>query len=695
VKRKALKPDVLGKLLFIQQTLVALPDFESISSFLGKALGEVPGVGALYLFDGEKVYPGSAELETTLKKNMARLKTAHSFEYGFCGLENGVCFPIRSNRMLHGALLLQVDDKEKFGPYEYAIMSVAGSLTTELDARENLRQILETRDNLEKTVIERTAELTKVNTRLRATGEEYQDLYDNAPCGYHSLNKDGLILSMNNTELRWLGYTRDEVVGKKKIPDLAAPEGLKNFQKYFPQLIKEGFVNNVETSMVRKDGTILDLLINATAIYDSNGNYTRSRSTVIDVTERKAAEEKLSESARSLAEAQRVGHIGSWEIDLQTWMGKWSDESYRIFGYEPGAFEPSFEKFLNMIHPVDRKIVEGYLPDIMSGKLSNMGVDFRITRPDGVERIIRAELEIVTDKGGKPVKLNGISYDITERKAAEEKLRAAKREAESANKLKSEILANMSHEVNTPFTSILGFTHLAAQNLKEISNSLEEIAKSSSSAALSANMRSLLDDSRQMALETTMYNNVVREQGQALFDLMGNLLNLSMLDAGELPVSLQLVSAGVMLTSMEFRFKNAAEAKGLKLDFNTSKFSTKDLLFMGDITKIETALAQLIQNAIKFSDKGKITVDANSGDGKVFFQVKDEGVGISDKDIVMLFDSFHQLDGSTTRLHGGLGLGLSLVKGLAKAMGGDVTLKTQVGKGTEFTLSLPFKPASI
>ena len=139
-----------------------------------------------------------------------------------------------------------------------------------------------------------------------------------------------------------------------------------------------------------------------------------------DVTERKQAEEDLLATQQELLEAQRIAHLGHWELDLQTGKGKWSDESYRIFGFEPGAFEPTFIKFIDSVHPTDRKVVESYFPDLLLGKYSQVELDLRIIRPFGEERIINTKLEVISDKNGKPFKLSGITLDITERKRAEE-----------------------------------------------------------------------------------------------------------------------------------------------------------------------------------------------------------------------------------------------------------------------------------
>lgn len=136
--------------------------------------------------------------------------------------------------------------------------------------------------------------------QLRKSAEEIADLYNHAPCGYHSLEKDGSIRRMNDTELSWLGYSRDEVIGKMKWSDLLAPATRSNFQKTFPQLIRKGYIRDLEVEIVRKNGTMFTGLINASAIYDASGNFVMSRSTIIDITGRKRAERQLQELSAHL-----------------------------------------------------------------------------------------------------------------------------------------------------------------------------------------------------------------------------------------------------------------------------------------------------------------------------------------------------------------------------------------------------------
>ncbi|MFI4940151.1 MAG: diguanylate cyclase [Burkholderiales bacterium] len=134
--------------------------------------------------------------------------------------------------------------------------------------------------------------------RLKKSSEEIEDLYQHAPCGYHSLDENGFFTRMNDTELEWLGCRRDEVIGKMRFSDLLAPGSLHTFQKNFSRFKELGYVHDLEYEINRKDGTVFPILLNSTAIRDAAGRYVASRGTVFDMTARKVLESELARQAR-------------------------------------------------------------------------------------------------------------------------------------------------------------------------------------------------------------------------------------------------------------------------------------------------------------------------------------------------------------------------------------------------------------
>ena len=138
-------------------------------------------------------------------------------------------------------------------------------------------------------VAEDITERQRIEAEVRRLAEELGDLYNNSPCGYHSLDATGVYVRVNNTELSWLGFTRDELVGKKNFVELLAPASHETFREKFAVFLERGWVSDLEFDMVRKDGTTMPVLLNASAIKDANGNFLMSRATLYDITDRRRA----------------------------------------------------------------------------------------------------------------------------------------------------------------------------------------------------------------------------------------------------------------------------------------------------------------------------------------------------------------------------------------------------------------------
>ncbi|HPX61288.1 MAG TPA: PAS domain S-box protein [Deltaproteobacteria bacterium] len=176
---------------------------------------------------------------------------------------------------------------------------------------------------------------------LRKYSEELYDLYNLAPCGYHSLDRDGIFVRINDTELNWLGYSREEVIGKMRFRDLLTDHGKRIFDDSFPQLKQDGHVKDLEQELVRKDGSILPVILSATAINDINGNYIMSRSTLFDITDLKQTEEKLRQNdmlmmqqSRLAAMGEMIGNIAhQWRQPLNT-LGLLIQQIPYIYGTE-------------------------------------------------------------------------------------------------------------------------------------------------------------------------------------------------------------------------------------------------------------------------------------------------------------------------------------------------------------------------
>ena len=272
---------------------------------------------------------------------------------------------------------------------------------------------------------------------LQRYADEFQDLYSYAPCGYHSLNKEGTIIRVNETELDMLGYTREELLGKN-FSELLTAEGLKTFQENFLQFQQQGWVRDLEFQLIRKDGTLLPVSLNSTAVKDAQGNYLMSRSTILDITERKRVEEALRESKERLSLALDVARMVTWDFDILTNQLVASGRVDLVFGLPAGASAPSYEDFLNFVHPEDRwSVFKALTRAVQEGE--EYKLEYRVVWPDQTLHWLAAEGQAYRDATGRPIRVVGIAKDITEGKRAEEVLRQQSKRSQ----LFSEITLNI------------------------------------------------------------------------------------------------------------------------------------------------------------------------------------------------------------------------------------------------------------
>ena len=259
----------------------------------------------------------------------------------------------------------------------------------------------------------------------------------------------------------------------------------------------------------------------------------------------------------------------------------------------------------------------------------------------------------------------GVIADITERVANERVLKEARDEALSASRIKAEFLANMSHEIRTPMNGILGMAQLLADD-------------------------GIVDEDRRRCAR------ILLNSSETLITLLNDILDLSKVEAGKLTFNPQPTSPATVAEQAAALFVETLKAKGVQLDvFSTELAHNK---FMLDPTRVRQMLSNLIGNAVKFTEAGQIRIEASvsdegNGGGRVLtFRVTDSGPGIAPEDLPKLFGKYLQLDNSTTRHHGGTGLGLSLVREFAQAMDGKVGAESTLGKGSTFWFSLPALP---
>ncbi len=328
---------VLGRILAAQNIEFVLPNTTHIAEFFAETLMSIPGVLScrvcledISIQRGE-MGSGICEECVSSRRKSAEQKELPLFNPDFkCRLadHSGVQFnAINSLHHHFGYFVFQIDDPDVFNVYKPFIINLANYVAISLENRLQRNLLQKARDELEFKVAERTEE-------LRASNEAIKDLYNNAPCGYHSLDKDGIVILINDTELQWLGYSRDEIIGKLAIRDVFTPNSLKTFEANFQGFKERGWVSDLEFEMVRKDGTILPVLLNATAITDEDGNYVMSRSTTFDITARKQTEEKLQERERHSQSLLRLSRNLERSQTYAEVLNAARDEVRNMIGYQ-------------------------------------------------------------------------------------------------------------------------------------------------------------------------------------------------------------------------------------------------------------------------------------------------------------------------------------------------------------------------
>ena len=296
--------------------------------------------------------------------------------------------------------------------------------------------------------IRNITERKKAEERLQKSAREIHDLYNNAPCGYHSIDKDGVIVQINDTELSWLGYRYDELVGKAKFSELLTPESGLLFQQNFPIFKSRGWENDLEFDVIRKDGSIMNILLNGLAIHDEKGEYIQSRTSVFDITELKRAQQALAQSElRYRLLAENVTDVIA-KMSLEGVCTFVTPSSYTLLGYLPE--EIVGHRAANLLHPDDIAHTKQILRDSATSQSSSFLLIQRLRHKSGHYVWIEVKGSIVRAPiTGQALEFIGVFRDISERKRTEEMLNASlQQERELQNYLKA------LHEITIELTQI-------------------------------------------------------------------------------------------------------------------------------------------------------------------------------------------------------------------------------------------------
>jgi len=474
-----------------------------------------------------------------------------------------------------------------------------------------------------------------------------------------------------NIEKRF-GWKPEEVIGLSAFANVH-PDDLAKGQDFIGGLaLTPGASGTTEVRYRCKDGsykwievTVVNLLHDS-LINGFLGNYH-------DITERKRAEEIICQTQVRLAQAteilERTGElakIGGWQVDLPTMKLSWTKQTFRIAGIEPPT-EPPLEEGINLFAPEARPIIAAAVQAAMDSG-APYDLELPIINSKGQHRWVKTQ-GFAERKDGKSIRLFGTFQDITERKQTEtvlletnRLLKEATAKAEEANIAKSEFLANMSHEIRTPMNGVISMTDL------------------------------LLDT--ELNEEQKVCALTVKKCANSLLGVINDILDFSKIEAHKLDLEEIDFDLHEVIDDVVAIFHQSARAKGL--EFRMLIEEDTFCLLKGDPGRIRQILLNYLSNAVKFTAKGeiflRISVESSSSDKTMLrFSVQDTGIGISAEDQKRLFQSFQQLDASSTRKFGGTGLGLVISKQLALMMHGAVGLESEKNVGSTFWFTAQFK----
>ncbi|MBD2463471.1 PAS domain S-box protein [Oscillatoria sp. FACHB-1407] len=439
------------------------------------------------------------------------------------------------------------------------------------------------------------------------------------------------------------------------------------------QAIEYGHPYTVEFRFYRHGGDLRYVHARGEAILGSNGQPIQLLGTVLDITERKQSEEQLRHLSERLTIALQSGGFGSWEYDFVRSQQLWDDRMYELYGVTPDNFAGTLDAWLGYLHPDDRESMLNQIQEVLDNQ-SEYSAEFRIIHPTGAVHHLKAYGILQRNEQQEPVRMIGINYDITDFKLAEEQLRQINNrltltnaELHRATRLKDEFLANMSHELRTPLNAILGMAESLQDEILGVINPHQKDAISS-----------------------------IERSGQHLLELINDILDLAKVESGKLELQLCPVKINhLCISSLNF-VRQQAFAKNIQI---TTELPSDLPAIILDELRIRQVLINLLSNAVKFTPNGgsiKLAVHQEQSQGQplLCFQITDTGIGIALDDMCKLFQPFTQVDSQLNRKHMGTGLGLALVRRLVELHQGQITVASEVGRGSCFTVCLPYKTES-
>ena len=509
--------------------------------------------------------------------------------------------------------------------------------------------------------------LKKAAEDLRETRDYLESLIGHANAPIIVWDPSFQITRFNHAFERLTGHRAADVLGRSL--EMLFPEPSRaSSMAYIEKTLSGELWDSVEIPIRRKDGEVRTVLWNSASIYDREGkNVIATIAQGQDITERKKAEDQVAFQA-SLLDQVKNAVIAT---DLTGRIIYWNRFSEALYQWRAEEV-------------IGRSIAETIVPEGYASKIGEVIRDVlangyresehMVQRRDGSMFPALYVYSLLKDGQGRNMGFVGVSIDLTERKKVEQDLLSAKERAESATKAKSEFLANMSHEIRTPMNAVIGLTDLLLRT--------------------------------GITAEQKDYIETIRSSGDSLLAVISDILDFSKIEGGMLDLEEEPFDLKQCLEESVNMVAEAAAKKELIVRFAIDPIVPKRIA--GDAIRLRQILVNLLGNAVKFTDAGIVSVSVSLDPSaassvppsakssplqKILFAVKDTGIGIDGDRMGRLFQSFSQVDASTTRKYGGTGLGLAISKNLAELMGGRIWAESEPGRGSTFYFTISAEAA--
>ncbi|OWK35485.1 CHASE3 domain-containing protein [Fimbriiglobus ruber] len=522
---------------------------------------------------------------------------------------------------------------------------------------------------------------------LTRTSDTVRDLYDNAPCGYHSVNPDGSIVAMNRTELGWLGYAAGEVIGRLRFAEMVHPNSRNMYLTIFDRLKEQGTASDIEFDLLRKDGTTFPVLVNSIAVRDADGRYVRSRTTLTDISERKRTEAAM----RLFADVAQSIPIGLliYQLDgmvLRVRSG--NRDAARLLGVplDDAIGRPVVEVFPEI--PEDQ--LRRYTAVAASGVADDLG-EFRYGDARVAERwwqvlafpladrSVGVSFQDVSDRKRADAEIRRLNAELEDRvRARTAELEAVNRDLAQKNTENEMFVYSVSHDLRSPLVNLQGFS-------KELEKGAQKLAAVLADGTVPSDVRN-----RGRALlngNMTQSIGFIQTAVMRLSGIIDALLRLSR--AGRIEYRRESVDMGRVVAQV------LGAAHGTITERRAAVRVGELPPVWGDRTAIEQVFGNLIGNALTYLDPGRpgvIEVGCllpPAMEGFRTYFVRDNGLGIAEGHRSKIFQAFQR---SHPGIGSGEGLGLAIVSRVAERHRGRVWVESHPGAGSTFFVALPITP---